>query len=150
MIVQNRQRVTPTAPRHWEMSLEVHLPQIVRLRMLEANHRLGTLRGLLVDPVVTPQNLGDRAGGRYLLATPKQHPTPNLPPSPGPVGGTHLHNPFFHLHRRLSRLRLRFPRPIRQATTPLLLVTLPPLVARLPRNPEPSAQLRHLRTLVRR
>src|SRR5580700_4958712 len=141
MIVQNRQRVTPPARSHREMPLEVHLPQIVRLRMLEPNHRLGTQRGLLVDPVVTPENLRDRAGGRYVLDTPVDQPTPNLPTSPGPVRRTHLHNPFLHLRGRLRGLRLRLPRPIRQTDTSPLFITLPPLVARLPRNPESSAQL---------
>src|SRR4029077_11358047 len=67
-----------------------------------------------------------------------------------PVRRTHLHNPLFHLLGRLCGLRLRLPRSIRQTTTSLPLITLPPLVARLPRNPEPPAQLRHLGLLVRR
>jgi hypothetical protein len=70
MIVQNRQRMTPPTPRHREMSLEVHLPQIVRLGMLEPKHRLGVQRGRLLDQVVTPENLRDRAGSRNLVHTP--------------------------------------------------------------------------------
>ena len=35
MIVQNRQWMTPTTPRQFEVTLEIHLPQIVGKGMLE-------------------------------------------------------------------------------------------------------------------
>ena len=95
VIVEHRQRMTAPAAAERKMPLEVHLPQLVGRRLLEALPRLTPLRCLGRNQPVAVQNAGDGVGMRH-VAQPHAgaahdgscaHPTsdaPAAPPGPQP------------------------------------------------------------------
>src|SRR5437588_814296 len=65
MIVEHRQRIT-TTPTQSEITFEVHLPQVVRLWMYEADPRFMFKCFFIGQQMVPIQNAGNRTGAGYL------------------------------------------------------------------------------------
>src|SRR5437667_6395559 len=68
MIVEHRQGITTTSTQS-EITFEVHLPQVVGLRMDEADPGFMFKGFFIGQQMVTTQNAGNRAGAGYLSVT---------------------------------------------------------------------------------
>ena len=129
VIVEHRQRMAAPAG-HREMTLEIHLPQLVGFGALEANMRPGMLRAA-IELAVAAQDIADRACCRHRPAARLAHRPGDLAAAPGVVARRpdpqHL---GFHSRLGSRRAGVRPARAIRQPARALRLVTLQPLVAR--------------------
>ena len=134
------------------MSLEVHLPKVVRPRTFEPLARLRSTRRLFRDPAMSPKDLRDRARRRHVLLgkAPIQEKTSNLSSAPTRMGVANFeHRPLDR--RRSSPRRIpRATRTIAQPFQPQLPVPGKPLVTRLAGNPVTHTQLRNVSILSHR
>jgi hypothetical protein len=69
MIIDDRQRHAAPALQGLDVTLEVHLPQCVRMLVLEALPGLALPRRLFVDEPVAAQDPGNRGGRRHPALT---------------------------------------------------------------------------------
>src|SRR4051794_18908098 len=137
MIVHHRQRMALRFVAEPDPALEVHLPQLVRFRHLEAlacrraaQWRLDTMR-----PAQDLMHRGDRRRVDVLAL----QAACNLAGSPGRMGIADRNNPLLDRAFRLPRARTRTPGLVRN-----LLIGLPtrqPFVPRLRMDSEPAAEL---------
>ena len=137
MIFEHGQRMTAAAIAERDMSLEVHLPEQVRRRLLEAldGCRPSWRRH---NPPMPLQNLMHRRAGRsgHPLAFETAH---DLARAPGRMRIAHRKHSSLHRRFRPARARVRTPRAIRKL--PLGCKAAEPRVPGGRMNPEPAAQL---------
>src|SRR5579863_2291617 len=148
MVVQHRQRMAAPSGSHRNVPFEIHLPEPVGTRMLEANESgvLGRLGG--VEAAVAPQNLRDRRGRRQThLAQILQSPT-QFASAPRRMLASKRDDLGLHSLCRPLRTRKRPTRAIRKKRA-FRLAASEPFVPRLPTDPEPTAKLGNVRTLSR-
>jgi len=117
VIVQHREWMQPRPALQWHMTLAVHLPQIVRRRMLEADEATPLAGPWPVQQPVPSQDCADRGGRGGRMAPVLQH-LANLASAPGRMLGPHRQN---------LRLALRFcPTGARQRTAQPILEPVSP------------------------
>src|SRR5918994_843192 len=133
MVVDHGQRMKPALAER-NMALEVHLPQSVRLGMLEALPCLLTCRHHRLAMAL--ENLGNGRCRWRRQALPAQA-CGDLAATPRRVLQTHRKHRRFHLSFRPIRRAVRPPRAVRQAVNPLALEAIQPLV----QNPWPHLVL---------
>src|SRR5918993_769322 len=133
MVVDHGQRMKPALAER-NMALEVHLPQSVRLGMLEALPCLLTRRHHRLAMAL--ENLGNGRCRWRRQALPAQAGG-DLAATPRRVLQTHRKHRRFHLSFRPIRRAVRPPRAVRQAVNPLALEAIQPLV----QNPWPHLVL---------
>src|SRR5882762_10505352 len=96
MIVEHRQGIT-TAPTQSEITFEVHLPQVVGLRMDEADPGF-MVEGCFIGQQMVPiQNAGDRTGAGYLSLAQSQQAGAKFPSTPGRMFVTLIDHRLFDL-----------------------------------------------------
>ncbi len=150
MVVEHGQRMAAHR-RGREMALEIHLPQLVRPRPLEAPPRRVPDRPRPVELVVAAQDLGDGTGARHRRVIEILEPAPDLASTPRLVAGRpHREHRRLDRRRDTRRARPRPPRPVGQAIPPLGRVPPEPLVTGLSADPEATAQLAPVRLIAQR
>src|SRR5262245_46348935 len=118
---------------HRHVTLEVHLPKIVRLLTLEPYKGPMLLGFPRLDQTATKQDLPDCAWRRQCLRcrlSPGQHP-PDLPRAPSRMLTANLHHRLLHFFTASPRAVPRPTRPIHQAFPSALAEAGHPLVAAL-------------------
>lgn len=146
MVVDHRERMAPQARCDLHAALEVHLPQQVRRRLLEALVAVARLRGLR-DPVVTLQNAVNRRDRRrrdpVALET-----AGDLARTPGRIG---VANPKNRVLKRGRRPLGAPPRAARAIIEVFHARPAPPqpLVPGLAADLEAAAQRAHIRPFHR-
>src|SRR6478735_2371972 len=146
MIVEDRQRMAALARAQSEVTLEVHLPQLVRRRTLETFPRLMFLALVGIDLAMPRQDRLHRARRGQLPLPQRLQPRPQLAGAPGRMFVSQRNNRLLDLRGRPSRRLMRPPRPIDQSLRAFLAKPLEPLIAGHPTNPKLPAQLRVIRT----
>src|SRR5579885_1450342 len=137
VIVDHRQRMAPALIPHGKAPLEVHLPEEVRSRMLEAT--AGLLAHRRAHPAVPDQDRMDGRGRRRRQPIHLQA-TPDLAPAPGRMPIAHPQHRRLQLRPAAPRRAMRTARPVRRPV--LALPRSPqPFVAGLGADPEPPTQL---------
>ena len=111
MIVQHGQRMTAAAI-HRDVTLEVHLPQLVRRGPLETLERPVFERLRRVKPAVTAQNLRHRRGRRHPHDTQIKQPARQFATAPGRVRVTQRDNLSLDPGIAARRAAQRTPRTI--------------------------------------
>jgi len=149
VIVQNRQRMTPSRC-HGEVALEVHLPKVVRRRVLEPRPVARLASSGTIQTIVTPQDLGDRGRRRRIGDSVVFQHLADLAAAPGRMIGAHRQNLRLHRRRRARWTDLGPPRSIRQPSRTFGPVSRQPLVARRRGYPPTTAQLPHVRSWQKR
>jgi hypothetical protein len=119
------QPATPLTERH--VAFEVHLPELVRYRMLKTLPSMMTFSGR--QPAVTAQDSGHRAGTRHFGMPLCPQPRSQLPSTPGGVLITQRQHQRFHLRRGLVRRDVRPSGTIDETGCALLHSAIQPLVA---------------------
>lgn len=137
---------TATLERH--MALEIHLPEVIGDRMLEAlpGAVLGALGG--VHPPVAAQDRRDRARARHPVMAQGHEPRVQLASAPSRMLIAQGQHRMLHGSWRSSRRRLGPARPIAQPLTALDSIALPPLVPGLRTDPKTPAQRANIRSLL--
>ena len=152
VVVHNRQWVAPLATGRWEVALEVHLPKLVGLGLLEVLEGLSVpVRFGIDQPIALYDRLTGRSG-RHLLGAERELPVlgpsleaaSNLAAAPGRVPIAHLADGLLDVLGRPVWRFVRAPRPLFEAFLALLAVAGQPLVAGGPADVEPSAQDAHV------
>ena len=146
-VVQHGQRMA-AARGQGKMALEVHLPELVRPRPLEALKRRGR-PCLPQGNAMAPQDRRHRRWRRHARLSQIRQPPGDLAPAPARMIRTHRQNRGFHRLRRAARTGpwpSRTVREIRRAGPD----TAQPLVARLAADAETAAQRRDIRTRLTR
>ena len=141
--------MTPTAASHREVAFEIHLPQIVRSRMLEALHVGLSRTAVYIQQALTTQDRRDRAGRRNVRDLQIQQPPTQLPTAPRRMLATQRQHPLFRRTVDLTRRNLRPTRLIQQPRATLSRRPRQPLVTRLPAHAESTTQLTHIRPFRR-
>lgn len=126
MVIENRERVAAYAARG-EVSFEVHLPEVVRLRLLEALE-VAQRPDRRVQHRVPAQDLGDGRGRRDLGTAQRLQPPGDLVASPGRVLFAQGQYFGFHLRRSTPRTPMPPARPVPQTTPAFCLIAPQPLV----------------------
>ena len=148
MIVERGERMATPAVQG-EVTLEVHLPKLVRAGPARTAAMAPDARPTpLPSPVATPQDRSDRARRRDVgLAAILERPL-DLPPAPDVVASiTDLEHFRFDRRRRARRTRLRPPRLLGQARQTLPPIALKPLVAGRRADFEALARIPNVRPL---
>jgi hypothetical protein len=151
MVVQHGQRMTAPRARRGgvrdagqrEVSLEVHLPQVVGPRALEAGHRRVLVRLVRVEQPVPAEDAGDRAGGGDVIppVTEVRQAAADLAAAPGRMPAAELDHPrLVRVTRALGGV-VRLSRAVGQGIEPAGLVPLDPLVKGLGADAAAAAQL---------
>lgn len=144
VVVQHRQRMAASPAHHRNMPLEVHLPQVVGLRLLEPRPRLRCRRGLLGDLSVPVQDRRDRAGRGQLRHAAIRQPLLQLASTPSRMACACFQHALLHrVGRALGRVCWT-PRPITQVFSRQR--PRQPLVPGLAADTKPTAQLRYRHT----
>ena len=145
--VCHRQRVTPGPVADAEVALEVHRPNHVRGGRMRERRGPGRQPPALTpgpDQAFALEQLADRArGGEIPLRLVRSEPGRELARSPRRMLAAERHQPRRHLVRHSPGVRVRAPRAIHQRRPPSFVAAGKPLIARLARDPEEGAELRH-------
>ena len=133
--------VAAMAAGHGEVALEVHLPQVVRVLMLEALVALGLgARGRLYEPVASEDGVDGALRGHGGVAPVAEHPGNHV----GALGGTlqpQLHHRLLHFMGGAVRRAARTLGQVLQGLVSPLQVSTQPLVAGLAADAEATTQL---------
>ncbi len=147
MVVEDGQRMAASLAKR-EMALEIHLPQIVRPGVLEADMvpRLPGARA--VQRAVASQDRGDRGGRRNIRHVPHLQDAPDLAATPGRILAPHPQHLRLHRFGGPGRAGQRTPRPIGQPAIAVSAKANYPLIPRLRADPEtptklPLVRIRH-------
>ena len=141
MVVQDRQGVAPSTFGDGNMALEVHLPQLVGLGVLESLVRL--VLGALgrVDKSVAPQYRRDGAlGWHTIVSSGFEHLCQHVR-SLIRMLSSKVHHYLFRVFPGLVRRSMWSPRKVIQALSPCSTVPSEPLVASLATGTFAPAQL---------
>jgi hypothetical protein len=130
------------------MALEIHLPEVIGDRMLEAppGAVLGAPGG--VQPPVAAQDRRDRARARHPVMAQGQKPRVQLASAPGRMLISQGQHRMLHDRRRSSGRRLGPTRPIPKPLTALDSTALQPLVPGLRTDPETPAERANIRSFL--
>src|SRR6266704_3360708 len=102
MIIQDGERMTTRAITQAIVPFEIHLPQLIGLRSFESLIRPVLQRFRLIQVSMSPQNLSNRAGCRYLLITKFSQSDRELSPSPSRMPSSLAEDGLLHFRRRTS------------------------------------------------
>ena len=69
MVVQNGERKTAVSVQHFKVALMIHLPEVIRVGMLESFVRCCSLAGFRVNAIVSAENVVHRALAGDILYT---------------------------------------------------------------------------------
>ena len=142
-VVQHGQRMA-AALGQGKMAFEVHLPELVRPRALEALEG-GRRPGLPQGDAMAPQDRRHRRWRRYIRLSQIGQPASDLASTPARMVRSHRQNRSLHPLRRAPRTRPWPPRKVRQIHRARS-GTAQPLVARLATDPETATQRRDIRS----
>ena len=110
MIVLYQKRMAPLAVAKTEMTLEIHLPQVVRLVTFPSAKRLVFFRILVLDTTVAMQDRRNRARGRDALVAKVQQALMYLASTPGRMLPANRENCVLGFFVRLAGRTLRTTR----------------------------------------
>src|SRR5205807_9757228 len=127
MIVEHRQRITTTSSQS-EITFEVHLPQVVRLWMYEADPRFMFKCFFIGQQMVPIQNAGNRTGAGYLSVTQSQQAGAQFPSAPGRMFATLADHRLFELLCSARRRVVRTTRKFLQTLNTFRLKPAQPLI----------------------
>ena len=127
MIVEHRQGITTTSTQS-EITFEVHLPQVVGLRMDEADPGFMVECCFIDQQMVPIQNAGDRTGAGYLSVTQSQQAGAQFPSAPGRMFVPLADHCFFDLLCGPLRRVIRTTRKFLQTLNALGLEPAQPLI----------------------
>jgi hypothetical protein len=148
VVVERSERMA-TPAMHGKVTLEVHLPKLVRTVPLEALPWPGMLaRSRFRQSVVTAQDLGDGARRGHVGFTAIRERPLDLPPTPDIVADlANLEHLCLNCHQRSARTDFRSPRPLDQSRQTLPPIALEPFVSGRWANSETSAKFANVRSL---
>src|SRR5262245_39025918 len=139
MIIERSQRIAATGIER-EVAFEIHLPQIIRRRVLESLPGLVFFRLLRIKPPMSAQDLGDRARRRRVLPAEGLQAGVQFPPSPGRMLISQFTDRLLDLLIRTARRVVWTAGAIRQTLVARGLEAFEPLVTSLATDREALAQ----------
>src|SRR5947208_726137 len=140
MIVEHRQGITTTSTQS-EITFEVHLPQVVGLRMDEADPGFMVECCFIDQQMVPIQNAGDRTGAGYLSVTQSQQAGAQFTSAPGRMFVTLADHRLFELLCSARRRVVRTTRKFLQTLNTFRLKPAQPLIGGGRTDSKLSAQL---------
>src|ERR1051325_960502 len=148
MIVQNRQWMTCPLICHSEPAFKIHLPELIRILVLESLPRLMFLRFRRINLPVSLQNPMDRARARNLFSSIRQN-TADLAGPPTRMRHTYGNDSILYCRFRPLRRSTRSSRSIFQSRFTFRLRSLQPLVKRLRAHLKAPTQLADIGSRLR-
>jgi hypothetical protein len=147
MIIEDRQRITPSPHLERKIAFEVHLPEAIRRLVLKALPGFMLRRFLGIQTSMTSQDLRDRAGSRDPRKPLVQKNPVNLTPTPGRMMIPNGQDGVLQILCRPVRAAVGAARVVPQPTFAGLKIPGNPFVAGLWADPVQSAQSPNMRIL---